>query len=171
MFIPLSLLAMPALLGALHFGPHDVRVFAITKSDNRDQVHFGVHLDKNCVPEGTEPVYGYWRIYEKGPDVVEDLNWMDQKAYGIVSQQITKDFQGGSKVLIALRAAPSRGIAVLTRKQDGRCVAEGITTIDNAPARLDHIFLKIKSWISIYYLEIHGFRVGTGQAVVERVNM
>jgi Domain of unknown function (DUF4833) len=59
-----------ALASSVDFGEHDVRsVFPIEKSQNRNQVHYGVHLSEACVPPRDAPVYVYWRELRKGQNV------------------------------------------------------------------------------------------------------
>jgi hypothetical protein len=49
----------------VQFAPPDVRsVFFIAKSQNRNQVHYGIRLDRECNPIGTRPVFAYWRMFE-----------------------------------------------------------------------------------------------------------
>ena len=48
------------------FGPNDVQsVFHVSKSQNRNQVHYALRLDQQCRPVGKAPVYGYWKKLEK----------------------------------------------------------------------------------------------------------
>jgi len=168
------LAALPLVLGQQaaqsRFGPHDVRaVFVIGKSDDRNQVQYGIRLDAECVPVGDEPVYAYWRNYEKGGELTEDLNWMDRKAYAVKGQWVRERSPAGSKVLLTLKATDERGIAIMTKKQDGKCVAEAVATIDGQPAKLEKIFLQLKGWASVDYIDISGVRLSTGKPVTERV--
>lgn len=166
-------LASLALFGTAHasasrFWPNDVRsVFAIAKSENRNEIHYGIHLDKDCMPVGNEPIYGYWRQLEDGPNVIEDLNALDRTVYGIKQQTVLKRSPEESKVLMSLRAASDRGIAVLTRKRDGKCTVEPIATINGGPARLNQIFVHIAGLFSVDWVELRGAVNGT--PVVERV--
>src|SRR5256885_5089221 len=73
------------------FGPHDVRtIFEIGKNLDRNVVQYGIRLDKDCVPVGDEPIYAYWRQFEKSPDATEDLNFLDKQGYGIKGEWVTK---------------------------------------------------------------------------------
>lgn len=55
--------ASPARSQSLHFDPHDVTsLFTISKSENKNEVVFGIHLDERCIPVGDAPVFAFWRI-------------------------------------------------------------------------------------------------------------
>jgi hypothetical protein len=151
------------------FGPNDVRtVFEIGKNLDRNVVQYGVRLDKDCVPIGDEPIYAYWRQFEKGPEVTEDLNFLDKQGYGIKGEWVTKRSPDGSKILMTLRAT-DRPIAVIVKKNDeGKCTAEAITTINGGPAHLDRVFVHVAGFLKVDWIEIKGS--ANGKPVVERVN-
>src|SRR3954463_11410839 len=113
------------------FGPNDIKtLFAIKKSENKNEVHYGIHLDDSCQPVGEEPIFAYWLDLEKGPNVVSDLGVFEKKGYGIKGQWVQKRSADESKVLMNLKATPDRGILVTTKKKDGKCVSETIATIN-----------------------------------------
>jgi hypothetical protein len=164
----LSLLATSARADDPRFHPNDVRsVFLIGKSDDRDEVHYGIHLDKDCVPVGEQPVYAYWLQVEKGPNITEDLNLLDRSVYGVKGQSVTRRSTDESKVLMTVKAAPDRTVAIVLHKQDGKCIADPIATINSAPARLDRVFIHIAGFLRVDWVEIRG--VANGKPVVERV--
>jgi hypothetical protein len=151
------------------FGPHDVRtMFVIGKNTDRNEVQFGIRLDADCVPVGDEPIYPYWRQYEKGADVTEDLNFLDKTGYGIKSQSVEQRSPSGSKVVMRLRATSSRTIAVYTRKEGNACVAEPLTNISGVGARLQRIHVQLSGPLSVSYIDISGVRQDNGQPIVER---
>src|SRR4051812_47225394 len=91
------------------FGDHDVRtMFVIGKNTDKNEVQFGIRLDADCLPIGDEPIYNYWRQYEKGPEVTEDLNFLDKTGYGIKRQKVEERSAAGSKVVMQLRATSDR---------------------------------------------------------------
>jgi hypothetical protein len=150
------------------FGPNDIRsLFAIKKSENRNEVHYGVHLDESCQPIGDEPIFGYWQQLEEGPNVVLDLNILDRKGYGIKGQWIQKRTPEESKLLMSLKATPERGIAITVKKKDGKCVAETVTTINKESAFLENVFVHIAGFLSVDWIELRGLRLG--KPTVERV--
>lgn len=156
---------------ANRFGPFDVRtMFVIGKNLDRNEVQYGIRLDKDCVPVGDEPVYAYWRQFEKGPEVTEDLNFLDKQGYGIAGQWVKVRSVDGSRVTVSLRATSERGISVFVKKlPNGKCSANAVTTVENAPARLEKIFVHVAGWLKIDWLEITGYRAN-GDKVVEHIN-
>src|SRR5262245_57166471 len=104
-------LLVATLFGSVHadaarFGANDIRsLFFVAKNENKNEIHYGIHLDKDCIPLGKEPVYGYWQQREAGPNVIEDMNMLDRTVYGIESQSIVKRSPEESKVLMTVKAA------------------------------------------------------------------
>lgn len=174
--IALATLACSLVLGNVaradaRFGTNDIRtVFVIAKNIDRDEVQYGIHLDKDCSPVGSEPVYAYWRQLEQGPDVTEDLNLLDRTVYGIDKQGVTKRSPEESKVLMTLKATPTRGIAIVTRRREGKCVADSIAFVNGKPARLERVFVHVPGFMRVDWIEIRGVDLATGRPVVERVN-
>jgi len=99
------LVPSPARSEPLHFGSHDVTsLFTISKSENKNEVVYAIHLDAQCAPVGDAPVYAFWRMNEKGPAVIEPLLAREARAYGIGRQRVLARGSGESKVELTLRA-------------------------------------------------------------------
>lgn len=153
------------------FGQYDVRsAFHVRKSENRNQVHYGVHLDARCRPQGEEPLYAYWQEREEGEDVVLPLNALDRRAYGIYRQQLDLVQARSGRVRLWLEAAKDREIRVESyRDANYRCQARVLTRIaDESRAELDFIYVKIGQLTRIEYVELRGRTLG-GRAVQERI--
>lgn len=151
------------------FGPHDIRtLFVIGKNLDRNEVQYGLRLDKDCVPIGDEPVYAYWRQYEKGPEVTEDLNFLDRTGYGIKDQKVEQRSPAGSKVTMRLRATSDRSIGIYVRKEGEKCVAEPMTYIAGTAAQLQRIHVQLSGPLSIQYIDIRGLRADNRQPINER---
>lgn len=149
------------------FGPNDIQtLFGIAKNTNRNVVEYGIRLDADCKTIGNEPVYAYWRDYEKGPTVTSDLNMLDRTVYSVSRQNVVKRDDTGSRVVVVLKAATDRAIAVNVSKKDGKCVAESNAFISGTAARLDRIFVQV-SGFSYDWIELRGF--ANGKPIVERV--
>ncbi len=145
-----------ALALALALGSRDARAadaseipsaFFISKSENKNQVHYAVRVDAACKLVGPAPVRAYWRELERGPDVTSPLLDREQAAYGIESQRLQND-----RVVLALRALPSRTLAIETaRGADGACHAWTHMNIAGEDAQLwsIHVVLKLLSIDSI----------------------
>ena len=89
-------------------------VFYVAKSENKNQVHYGIALDAWCAPVGDTPVFVYWRMREVGPSVTESLLPREVPAYGLAEQRVLDRSPDGGRVTIALRALPSRPIVITT---------------------------------------------------------
>jgi Domain of unknown function (DUF4833) len=155
------------------FGPHDVpTVFAISKSDDGNQVQYGLRLDADCRPVGPEPVVGYWREYDKGPAApLVPFSWLDRTAYGIESQGVSPPGSKGPAVAMNIRATPNRLIDIwVHREADGTCRAEPRATISGRRAVLKLIYVKL-SGIFVNWVEIRGVALDDGTPVTERVRV
>jgi hypothetical protein len=119
----------------------EISAFFISKSENKNQVHYAVRVDGTCKPVGPNPVRAYWRELERGPGVTSPLLEREQAAYGIGSQKL----QGG-RVVVTLAALPSRPLTIETaRGADGACHAWTHATIGGEDAQLwqIHVVLKV----------------------------
>jgi hypothetical protein len=156
-----------ALASAVDFGEHDIRsVFRIEKSQNRNQVHYGVHLSEACVPLTDAPVYAYWRELEKGPNVVLPLLAIEHNAYGIDVQRVQARVVTAGRVMIRLRALPSRDVAIESYRDEMRmCQARAITSIDGQKAVLDSVFAQV-GMLSVDWIRLQGHTL-YGQPVRE----
>lgn len=157
-----------AVHSAMALGGHDVpTVFFIEKSENRNQIHYGIRLDAQCRPVGTSPVHAYWRDLEEGPSVTSPLLGREQPAYGIGVQYARASEQGGT-VRMRLRAYPSRVVVIETGPVPGACAARALTTIAGQRARLVRIFAQI-GFLSVDHIVLHGRTLAGGRAVQERL--
>ena len=150
--------------------PGDVDdVFFIAKSENKNRVLYGLHLDARCTPSGPAPMFAYWRMLERGPRVVEPLLEREAPAYGIASQRIVeRDAQGG-RLRLSLRALPERFIDVTWGERGGSCYARARTTIQGTPATLESVFVQLKWPFGISYLLLGG-RDAEGHVLREKVS-
>ena len=113
--------------------------FVVSKTENRNQVHYAVRVDEACRPATAVPVRAYWLMLEKGPSVTEPLLDREQAAYGILYQRPEE-----SAVRIAIRSLPSRDIVIQTwRAPEGQCLSSAITTIAGARARLFNVHVAV----------------------------
>ncbi len=148
----------------VRFGANDVRsVAVVTKSENKNEVHYAIALDDQCMPVGRSPVYGYWQMRERGPDVVEPILDREQRAYGIASQSVS-----GNTVSVHLRALPDRAITFETTKKGNVCTARALAPIDGKQARLANVYVKL-GFLSVQYLLVQGIGLDDGKTVRERV--
>jgi len=138
--------------------------FFVAKSQNKNQVHYGVRVDdKTCTPAGNAPVWPYWRMLEKGPNVIEAITSSEQKYFGIDRQEVE-----GPTVRIVLHGLPSRPVVIQTwRDSSGACLASSTMTIAGSLRRLYSVFVAIK-FFSLDHLDITGW-TDDGAVVRERI--
>lgn len=149
----------------LHFGPHDVAMlFSISKSENKNEVVYAVHLDEHCAPDGDTPVFAFWRMHEKGPAVIEPLLDREQRAYGVASEQVLARGPDGGSVAIVLRALPGRRVVVKTQTQNKICQAWSTISIGGTDAHLYNVYVKLKP-LGVDHILLSGW-AGDGTHVV-----
>jgi hypothetical protein len=138
-------------------------LFVVSKSENKNQVHYALNVDEACAPLGPTPIRPYWRMFEKGPAVKEPLLDREQPAYGIASQSVT-----AGVVTATLRALPGRPISVRAwRGDDGACHATSLVAIDGVPARLYNVHVALKLF-GVDYLLLSGW-TDAGRTVREKL--
>jgi len=166
----LLVLAAPSLADPLpHFGPHDVAsLFSISKSENKNAVVFGIRLDEQCAPVGDAPVYEFWRMYEKGPHVIEPLLSREQEAYGISSQRVLPPGDASGRVEITLRALPKRPVVVETRPRDGTCEAWSVVTIAGESGYLYNVYVKLRL-LGVDFILLSGWATDRTRVLHEKI--
>jgi Domain of unknown function (DUF4833) len=157
------------------FSPFDVpTVFYISKSDDRNRVDYGIHLDQSCMPVSEDSVFQYWREFENSPPVrVHGLGMFEYIPYGISEQRTISRTSSGASLAIKLRQFEKMPIRISTKKEaDGRCDAEARAVIGGKERVLMYVYVKLRGGgfaPSVDYLDLHGRDVGTGQEVLERL--
>ncbi|NOK36457.1 DUF4833 domain-containing protein [Corallococcus exercitus] len=142
--------------------------FFLTRSENRNQVHYALRLDEDCRPVGTRPVQVYWRMLERGPSEVEALLEVEQPVYGLEDSQSVEATAEGWRVRVRLRAFPSRPVDITTARVDGKCQVQAWTKLGNSVSRLEQVFVKTSWPFSVDFVRLDG--VGPdGQPVHELI--
>lgn len=152
-------------------GPHDVAtIFYVSKSDDRNRVDYGVHLDARCRPVGEEPVFAYWHRFEPGEPRFGDLNFFDEQAYGITSQRVASSNGGGTWIEIETRAAPGERLLVLvTRARDGEgCVARLRMRLSGRHAWVERAHVQLAGPMQVESITFYGTEVGSGTRIRHR---
>jgi hypothetical protein len=150
--------------------PDVASVFFIAKSENRNQVHYGVHLDVSCAPLGRAPAFAYWRMLEHGPTATEPLLEREIGAYGFADQRVLARDPHGGRVEVRLRALPARPIVITTAAaESGACVAGATTTIGGVPASLTSVYAKLGWPFGVDYLMLSGRGLADGRELRERI--
>ncbi|MCY1041946.1 DUF4833 domain-containing protein [Corallococcus sp. bb12-1] len=142
--------------------------FFLSRSENRNQVHYALRLDEACRPVGTRPVQVYWRMLERGASEVEELLGVEQSVYGLEDPQPVDATADGWRVRVRLRAFASRPIDITTARVDGECRVQAWTKLGNSVSRLEHVFVKTSWPFSVDFVRLEG--VGPeGQPVQELI--
>jgi hypothetical protein len=145
-------------------------VFFISKSENRNQVHYGVRVDARCRPDGARPVYGYWRDFEDGPTATSRLLDHEQSAYGLTAPRWVRPEGYGGQIRIGLRGFPDRPLTIETFRAESGCRARAHTTIARFPAVLRSIYVELGFLFSIDYVLVRGYSAADGRPLQEKVN-
>jgi hypothetical protein len=150
-------------------GPRDVHsLFFITRSNNRNEVHYGVRLREGCVPASDSPIFAYWRLREETPEQLSPLLEREEAAYGIAPAQHVLTRRGLTRVSFQLNAFPDRPL-VATIKPTGRtCSANVVAQVADRAAILDHIHIELGFLWSIQRIVLEATDV-TGQAKLQEV--
>ncbi len=154
----------------VRFGPYDVRtIFFIGKSDDRNELHYGIRLDRDCRPIGTDPVYPYWQQVELGPNEVGDLNFLDRTVYSVRTLKVERG-EGATmgRVTFHLQATQDRLVTVETHREGSQCAATATALVGGSPARLDRIFIKLARLWRVDYVDLFGTDPTTAKPIVER---
>lgn len=142
--------------------------FFIARSENRNQVHYGVRVDEECRPVGPSPVYVYWRMLEKGPTETEPLLGIEGPVYGVADEQQVESTPEGWQVRVRLRSFPERPIDIAVIRENDRCVTRVWTTVGGSRSQLDNIFVRTQWPMRVDYVRLSG--VGPdGKSVSELV--
>lgn len=145
-------------------------VFHISKSENKNEVHYGVHVDPDCRPLGKTPVYGYWRDFEVGPNARSPLLEREQPAYGLTRPRFVEQRDEGGTVSIGLRGFPDRAIRIETFRDGDACKARALTNIHGQVAVLHTIYVELGFLFSIDYVIVRGLRLSDGRPTEEKVD-
>jgi hypothetical protein len=148
----------------------DVRsVFFIAKSENRNQVHYGIHLDRTCAPAGDRPVFAYWRMFERGPDATEPVLPVELQAYGIVDQQVIAREAGGGRVRLTIAALRDRVLTVEIHADGASCTATATASVGGVPASLWSVYVRLRWPFGVDSLTLAGRALDDGRIVEEKL--
>ena len=144
----------------------DQHVFYIERNKNRNLVQYVIRmLPLSCQAASDEPVFGYWRDLEEGPDVTSPLLWYEKPAYGFKSQAVK-----GNVVYVRLSALPERTIALTLSKNNSTCLAQATTKINGQIAIVKQVYVFAEEGFfrpTVKWIEIRGTL--SGKAITERI--
>jgi hypothetical protein len=167
-------LAAVALLAADAAGDaasHDVAsVFHVAKSENRNEVHYGMHLDDRCAPAGDAPIFAYWRMFERGPRETEPLLAREFPAYGVQEQRVLERTATGGRTSIKLRALSGKAIVVESFSRGDACTATASTSIAGAQAVLERVYATVRWPFGVSSIVVSGRAVDGGRELRETLH-
>lgn len=138
-------------------------VMVISKSSNRNEVHYAARVDAQCAPATKAPVRAYWLMRERGTGVTESLTAREGRVLSIASQDVFANV-----IRFTIRGMPSRTfVAHVERDAGGACASWVETRIAGAEARLTGVYIKEKL-LGVDYVLLSG-RTAEGKSVQERL--
>jgi hypothetical protein len=144
-------------------------VFFVAKSENRNQVHYGVHVDANCAPSGAAPAFAYWRMFEHGPTATEPMLAHEVRAYGFAAQRVIERDENGGRVLVLLAALPNRPLLIETRAVGSGCKATATISIGGVAAYLGNVYLRLRWPFGVESMTLTGRSRDDGRILTERI--
>jgi hypothetical protein len=162
-----SLLAAPLVLvtpGAHAREPE--RLFSVTRSTNRNVVHYECRFDERGALDQREPLAAHWVLHEDGGRR-EELSWIErQLAYGwaIASKVRPRGFD------VRMLACPQRPLAVRALGSGGY---RAIVPIAGRRAFLQRIFVQVQDGAlvpRVEFVELIGKDVETRAPRLERLS-
>jgi hypothetical protein len=148
----------------------DALLFTISKSENRNEVQYAVHVDEHCAPAPGAPIWAYWRMLERGPAVTEPLLPREHRAYGLASQSVLERTAEGGKAALTLMAVPSRPVSVETfRGPNGECKARSTTTVSGENVLLFNVYVKLAWPIGVSYLLLQAWSLDEKRILTEKL--
>lgn len=114
-------------------------VFYISNTDTDGKATYGIQLNSNCSPAGSNPVYYYWQRVDGSK---RKLSKLEEGGYGISGQSVS-----GNNVTFRVNAFQKRGIdkpvtITSSRSSNGACQATALTTINGVQTTLSYAHIQ-----------------------------
>jgi hypothetical protein len=156
---------------AVLFGPNDVHsVFHVAKSENQNQVHYGLRLDASCRPLGKRPVFAYWKRHRTTGQVDAPLEGLGRRFYGASDEQKVQVGTTGGRVQMHVKALDRVLVDIAITKTANGCMALPTTTINGERAHLSRAYLQLGRFgMTVKYVDVMGTRPRDGARVVQRL--
>ena len=149
--------------------PRDPKsIFLVAKSENKNQVHYGVRIDDACNVVGTAPLYGYWRMLEKQGEI-EPILSREVRAYGLDPIQRIEKNGDATTIYARMNAIPDRQLRVTVARTAGRCEAQASMSIAGSDANLNLIYIRLSWPFGVDYILLRGSRAADGRSVEEKI--
>lgn len=141
-------------------------LFFLQRTKNTNTIMYELNLNEDGTLNSDEPVHVYWRHYELGPNVKNEMGYFPKTAYGVISEKLKNKAEQYS---IKLKAFKKRAV-ILTKDKKGKFVAK--MKINGKDALLKRIYVDSKEGLispTINHVDLFGIDPQTGKAVTERV--
>lgn len=139
-------------------------LFYLQRTKNTNTIVYELNRTEDGSLDEDNPVKVYWRHFEVGKEVTNDLSFFEKASvYGVSSQKIAKGFK------IKLKAFKKRSIHLLKNKA-GDFV--GQMRINGKMAQLNRICVESREGIilpTVLHVDLFGTDLTTGESVIERV--
>lgn len=172
LFLSIGVYPLPPTSAAdtVAFGPFDLRtMFYVSKSENQNQVHYAMRVDRECRPSGKAPVFAYWRRLRKGQRFDEPLLPPGTRLYGASDEQKVTVGKAGGTVNMYVKALKRLPIDIVVEKNAAGCKATSTVKLKGEAARLSYAFLQLgRLGITVKYVDVVGYRVRDGARVVQQ---
>jgi hypothetical protein len=143
-------------------------VFLVAKSENKNQVHYGVRLDESCNVVGQNPLYGYWRMLEKRGEI-EPILSREVRAYGLDPVQRIEKSGDATTIYAKMNAIPDRQLRVTVARNGDGCEARASMSIAGTDAQLRLIYIRLSWPFGVDYILLRGSRMADGRSVEEKL--
>ena len=139
-------------------------LFYLQRTKNTNTIVYELNRTENGNLNEDDPVKVYWRHFEVGKDVTNDLSFFESvSVYGVSTQRTASGFK------IKLKAFKDRAINLVKNKA-GDFV--GQMQINGKMARLDRIYVESREGMimpTVLHVDLFGTDLTTGESVTERV--
>ncbi len=141
-------------------------LFYLQRTKNTNTIMYELNLNEDGSLNTDEPVHVYWRHYELGLNVKNEMGYFPKTAYGVISEKL-KD--KADTYLIKLKAFKKRAVK-LAKDKTGKFVAK--MKINGKEVLLDRIYVKSEEGLispTVIHVDLFGIDPVTGDSVTERV--
>ena len=159
-----AVLALVLATAGTGFAQSTQKLFVITRTTNKNEVHYDAQVTKEGKLKPDEPVLAYWILHEKGGKR-EKLSFMERKkAYGF---SIAPEAGGES---FRMTIVPYKARPIRVHMKDGKARPEMV--IDGKPAYLKKLHIDVTEGIvmpTVNFVELFGEDAKSGQPRREKI--
>jgi hypothetical protein len=143
---------------------HELALFSVQKSDNRNEVVYFVSVDAACALASDRPVTVRWHMRERGENVWEELLAIERPIYAL-GEQVAID---AHTVATFARAAPEHAFVVTVAETPGGCTAHASLSRDGQLVEISNVSVEL-GLLSVKRATLFGRSLPTGRPVMQRL--